>query len=138
VDCLIRSRAVRYTHLVKSIQMLIPTRFRTTIAFGIVAVWASLFCLHIADALEDLREPPEYGDELVAQALAMPAEQAVQFSEARSKLPPPSPVFSGNPLAIEGSMASTVFPTTPVVALPEEPSPRARPRLFELLSIYRL
>ena len=61
--------------------MLIPQRMKRAVALCVVTAWASLSCIHLADALEDAKEGPESVDVLVAQALATPAEQSVSLPE---------------------------------------------------------
>lgn len=120
--------------------MITLTRFRKLIAVCLFAAWASLYSINSADAIEDARRGPgpEYNDQLVAQALATPAEQAVYLSQVGTEPSNDSPVFVDANVAMMTNLLPEAFRASSLVTLPEGPPPRARPRLFQLFSIYRL
>ena len=118
--------------------MLIPHQTKRTVALCLVAAWASLYGIHVADTLEDAREGPEPIDVQVAQALATPAEQPLYLSEAQlgTSTSPSWGVVS--PLRVPDVHVWLAVSPTPSLSMTGGPPPRAKPPLFQLFSVYRL
>ena len=119
--------------------MVIPRRIQRTVALCVLTAWASLCCLHLADALEDAQEGPEPMDVLVTQALATPAEQPASLSETsllNARVSPDWAVVSTPAiLNLHPVLARGADPYLPPA---EGPPPRAKPPFFQLFSVYRL
>ena len=116
-----------------------PHQITRTVACCIITAWASLLCVHLADALEDAQQDgPEPIDALVTQALGTPVEQPVSLSET----PPTPPIPPGwsivTPPAVPGLPTWLGASTNPTTQIAVGPPPRAEPPLFQLFSIYRL
>ena len=118
--------------------MLMTHRIKRTLALCVVTAWASLSCIHLADALEDAKEGPEPVDVLVAQALATPVEQSVSLSgEGFSASILPNRLVVSTPAVLGVHALPTVY-ASPDLQVIDGPPPRAKPSLFQLFSVYRL
>ena len=117
--------------------MLKPDQAKKTAALGIATVWALLYGISVADAVEDAGETPEECDQLVAQALTTPAEPAVYLAGA---LPGTltAPAFVSALVVDDFRTLPVEHVMTPFIAPPQGPPSRASPNLFQLFSVYRL
>ncbi len=117
--------------------MLTMTRnHKRTMAWCIVAAWTLLLGVRLADAFEDASEGPEPADVLVAQALTTPSVPPASLTQPLLHAPTPN---AHEPFAFDLPHSLLVMVTSSVlVATPLGPPSRARPRLFQVFSIYRL
>ncbi len=106
------------------------------LAFGLVAAWALLFGINVADTIEDAKEGPEPLDVQVTQALATPAVPLTHLSTAID-LGSVSPDHHHAMVESLETQRLSVASSLPI-SLVRWPLPRGRPRLFQLFSIYRL
>ncbi len=116
-----------------------PHQTQRVVALCVVTAWASLCYIHLADAVEDAQAGPEHIDVLVAQALAMPAEQSVSLSETQmgTAIVSPGRVSLSTPAVFDLPTLLTMC-SVPSLRVAEQPSPRAKLALFQLFSVYRL
>ena len=120
--------------------MIVSDRTKRAVALGFIAVWVSLFCIHVTDTVHDCkkRTGPEADDQQVEQALITPAEPD---SHLLNELfpSPASPHWVNIPLDVLLPQAVPVasYPATFASAFKALP-PQFKPKLFQLFSIYRL
>ncbi len=110
---------------------------RRTGALSVVAVWACLTGLCLADRIEDVQEKSDPLDRMVIAALAMPAESGVFLSQELPATTPTAPAFlSQLPVLVSPSVLTAALTFSGPV--PGQPPPRAGPKLFQLFSVYRV
>ena len=115
-------------------------RLRKAIVLCVVAGWASLAGMVLADALEDAREVParedQTADQMVQQALSTPVVKPTSLS---CELIQPYPTFeSRHHPVIDVPRILQLATARPLVFTLHDPLLTHRFKLFQLFSVYRL